>query len=496
MTLQRIPRISALTTAIALSVAIAPGRAENHRVRVLNDRFDPPMLTIQTGDTVTWTNVGGGQHNVRADSGQFRCAQDCDDVGPGGPPDYDPDSPSDNPGDPSTANWSSTVEFDRKGEVPYHCEVHGGPGGVGMSGVVVVGGGSSGGGAGIIELTSERFTVREDLGPATVRVRRTDGSSGAVGARLTAGAGTATPSVDFTPVSEVLQWADGATGERSVQVPILDDLEVEGVETVSLTLTEVTGGATLGRANGEIRITDDDSPDDSGDGGVLALTVERSAALEGGAPAVLGVERTGSLQGRVTVEWSVAPDEAAGGDLAAPTGGTLVWESGEGGVRSFEVTATADEAIEVAESARVSLANPTGGASLGAASEATIFLVDAEDGPCVSDTQRLCLNGGRFVVRTQFAAPEAGLAAARSVELTDDSGYFTFFDESNVESVIKVLAACGVNDRYWVFAAGLTNVEVRLSVVDTAAAEARIYVNPQGTSFLPIQDTSAFATCP
>lgn len=493
MTFERLAPIAGVTAAIALTVSIAPGRADDHTVRVLNDRFDPPSLTIQLGDTVTWTNAGGGTHNVRADDGDFRCATGCDDIGPGGPPDYDPSNPGDLPGDPSSASWRSTVSFDREGSVPYHCEVHGGRGGVGMSGVIVVSGGGTGGGAGTLELTAAQSSVREDRGPAIVRVRRVDGSAGAVAGRITASAGSAAASVDFTPVSELVEWADGATGERSVQVPILDDILVEGVETIQVALSEVTGGAALGRASAEVRITDDDSPDDSGDGGVLALIVERSAALEGGAPAELGVERTGSLQGRVTVDWSVTEVDA---DFDGPTSGTLVWESGEGGVRGFEVGATADEALEGAEEARVSLANPTGGASLGAASEATIFLVDAEDGPCVSDTQRLCLNGGRFVVRTRFAAAGAELANGRSVELTDDSGYFTFFDESNVESVIKVLAACGVNDRYWVFAAGLTNVEVRLTVVDTGAAEARVYVNPQGVSFLPIQDTDAFATCP
>jgi ribulose-5-phosphate 4-epimerase/fuculose-1-phosphate aldolase len=53
-----------------------------------------------------------------------------------------------------------------------------------------------------------------------------------------------------------------------------------------------------------------------------------------------------------------------------------------------------------------------------------------------------------------------------------------------------------VNGRHWVFAAGLTNVEVTLRVVDTFAGSVKTYVNPLGTAYQPIQDTSAFATCP
>ena len=45
-------------------------------------------------------------------------------------------------------------------------------------------------------------------------------------------------------------------------------------------------------------------------------------------------------------------------------------------------------------------------------------------------------------------------------------------------------------------AGGLTDVNVVLTVTDTMTGLVRTYVNPQGTAFQPIQDTSAFATCP
>jgi hypothetical protein len=62
--------------------------------------------------------------------------------------------------------------------------------------------------------------------------------------------------------------------------------------------------------------------------------------------------------------------------------------------------------------------------------------------------------------------------------------------------VIKVLNGCGVNNNYWVFAGGLTNVQVMLTVTDTQTGSVRTYTNPINTAFLPIQDTGAFATCP
>jgi len=72
--------------------------------------FSPANLTIATGDTVTFVNAGG-QHNVDADNGSFRCARGCD--GQGGN------------GDPSDDYWSATVTFDTPGTITYHCDIHG-----------------------------------------------------------------------------------------------------------------------------------------------------------------------------------------------------------------------------------------------------------------------------------------------------------------------------------------------------------------------------------
>jgi hypothetical protein len=89
------------------------------------------------------------------------------------------------------------------------------------------------------------------------------------------------------------------------------------------------------------------------------------------------------------------------------------------------------------------------------------------------------------------------MGPAQAEPLTADTGYFWFFNPANVEMVAKVLDACVPPfDRFWVFAGGLTNVAVVTTVVDTAADEERVYTNPLGMAFQPIQDTNAFETCP
>ncbi len=116
---------------------------------------------------------------------------------------------------------------------------------------------------------------------------------------------------------------------------------------------------------------------------------------------------------------------------------------------------------------------------------------------CTPSMNRLCLNGGRFAVEALWRTSQGDAGTATAVPLTADTGYFTFFNPANVELVVKVLDACSPPfERFWVFAAGLTNVEVKLTVIDTDTGAVATYSNPQLTPFEPILDTDAFATCP
>jgi hypothetical protein len=117
--------------------------------------------------------------------------------------------------------------------------------------------------------------------------------------------------------------------------------------------------------------------------------------------------------------------------------------------------------------------------------------------PCTPSATTLCVGGGnRFAVTAAWRTTDGQSGAGHAVSLTADTGYFWFFSESNVEMVLKVLDACSFNQRFWVFAGGLTNVQVDITVLDTATGAVKIYHNPQGASFQPVQDTSAFSGCP
>ncbi len=115
---------------------------------------------------------------------------------------------------------------------------------------------------------------------------------------------------------------------------------------------------------------------------------------------------------------------------------------------------------------------------------------------CTADATTLCLNNGRFKIQTQYTTAQGQSGAGQAVSMTGDTGYFWFFSASNVEMVVKALNACSFSpSRYWIFAGGLTNVRVVMTVTDTQNGTVKTYVNPQGTSFQVVLDTDAFATC-
>ena len=103
----------------ALPVLLVPAIvfAANHTVTANADMtFTPSSLSIAAGDTVTFHN-NGGVHNAVSDPGSVTTFST---------------------GDPSSSAWSSTVAFPTAGTIHYFCQVHGGPGGVGMAGMITV----------------------------------------------------------------------------------------------------------------------------------------------------------------------------------------------------------------------------------------------------------------------------------------------------------------------------------------------------------------------
>src|SRR5262249_10769999 len=75
--------------------------------------------------------------------------------------------------------------------------------------------------------------------------------------------------------------------------------------------------------------------------------------------------------------------------------------------------------------------------------------------------------GGRLEVSAEFTDARTGAVAdAPAAALSDESGYFSFFDTGNVELTVKILDGRPVNGHYWVFVASMTDVAWSLLIND------------------------------
>jgi hypothetical protein len=118
--------------------------------------------------------------------------------------------------------------------------------------------------------------------------------------------------------------------------------------------------------------------------------------------------------------------------------------------------------------------------------DAAIFTV--APAPC----EGLCLLGGRFTVTAEWTTRDGATGVGHPVPLGDATGAFWFFEDENLEVMVKMLDACSYNQQHWFFAAGLTDVRVVLHVRDELTGAEQTYENPQRTPFQPLQDTAAF----
>jgi hypothetical protein len=107
-----------------------------------------------------------------------------------------------------------------------------------------------------------------------------------------------------------------------------------------------------------------------------------------------------------------------------------------------------------------------------------------------------CLHGGRFCLSVEWTLDAERFGTGRGVPLGDSAVYHWFFQPQNIETFFKVIDGCGINNHYWLFGAGMTDLDLRITVRDVVAGVEKVYTSPGGQPFEAILDTVAFTTCP
>jgi hypothetical protein len=288
----------------------------------------------------------GGLHNVSSDTGLFRSGNISSSWGP-----FD-------------------FTFNSAGTFGYHCEQHGAVG-TGMFGTITVAGG--GGVPGTLQFSTGASSVNESAGSRTITVTRVAGDNGAVAVHFATSNGSATAGSDYTATSGDLNWADHDDTSRTFAVAITDDSVEEGNETINLTLSSPSGGATLGSpSTATLTINANDTP--SGGPGTIRFNTASAApsVVEGAANIILTAERVSGSTGTVSVAYATANGTAlAGSDYQTATG-ALTWGNGDSADKTIVVPIVDDTTEEPSETFTATLSAPSGGATLGSPATSTV----------------------------------------------------------------------------------------------------------------------------
>jgi Ca2+-binding RTX toxin-like protein len=230
---------------------------------------------------------------------------------------------------------------------------------------------------GFLEFSAANFSVNEDGTPVTsITVNRKEGSSGDVSASVLLTNGTAAEPDDYdNSVPIVVSFADGQT-TQTVTIPIVNDILVEGNETINLNLSNPTGGAKIGTQNAAVlNIVDNDFKPITP--GVITFSAANFSVNEDGTPVTsITVNRTEGSSGDVSATvlltngTAAAPDDY---DNSVPI--VVSFADGET-TKTVTIPLVDDDLVEGNETINLKLSNPTGGATLGTQDEAVLNIVD------------------------------------------------------------------------------------------------------------------------
>ncbi|MEY4916844.1 MAG: hypothetical protein RL616_757 [Verrucomicrobiota bacterium] len=320
---------------------------------------------------------------------------------------------------------------------------------------------------GTINFLRTNFFAYENATNLYVIVTRTGGKASGVTVDYATQSGVASSGDDFAETSGTLTFAANETN-KLITIPIVNDSLAEVNETFYITLSEVTGGATLAATNPiELIIVDDESS--------IGIGSNNYTVSEGATNLVVTLYRTGALLTPVSVDFSTVNDSAAApGDFVA-TNVTVNFPSNVIS-KTILVRIVNDTIVEGGESFGLRLSNPQGGVQLNFLSNAVVNITDNDLGGEIrfsTNNFTVAENGTNASITLLRSG---GLASGVTVHLkVEDGSAEVNADYSNATQTVT-------------FNAGETNKKVFIPIINDTIVE-----NPE-TIFLTLEDIAGGAS--
>ncbi len=210
--------------------------------------------------------------------------------------------------------------------------------------------------AGMIEFTAATYSVNENDGTAHITVKRVGGSQGSISATFNTSDGTATAGSDYTAVNNyTVTFADGDTANKTIDIPVTDNMVYEGNETVNLSLSSTTVNVVNGGANplaAVLTIVENDAQP------TLSIDDVTFTGADSRVGQSFTVTLTGATDLPVTVHYATSDGTAIAGEDYTSAMGTLTFAPGVT-TQPIPVSIVADNRNEPTETFNVDLDTPT-----------------------------------------------------------------------------------------------------------------------------------------
>lgn len=239
----------------------------------------------------------------------------------------------------------------------------------------------------------------------------------------TTGGGSATEGTDYTKSSGTLTFEGGDTSQ-TFDIAIKDDSSSEGNETITVTLSNPGGGASLGTPSTlNVIITDDESTSSSSSlssssssskGPTIGLSATQYSVDEDAGTVTITVTRGGSSSSAAAVNYATSNGSAKSGDEYTSTSGTLSFGAGEAS-KSFTVAVSNDTSDDGSKTFNVTLTSPTGATLASGLNTAVVT---------INDDETLAFGSGSFKFsRTTYNVTESSGEAVVTVQRTGGSAF-------------------------------------------------------------------------
>jgi hypothetical protein len=204
---------------------------------------------------------------------------------------------------------------------------------------------------GTLQLSTTYVLQSENDGNFNINVTRTNGSAGTVTVDYSTADGTAKAPFDYVTTSGTLVFNDGETS-KSISVPIKDNSLPEGTHTLTISLSNPTGGAALGNIiKAQLSIQDNEYP---------TLSIDDVTQAEGNSGTTaftFTITSSDAITNDVSVKYSTADGTATSASDYQTGSGTITIPAGQK-TATATILVQGDTTAEADKTFLVNLSNP------------------------------------------------------------------------------------------------------------------------------------------